>query len=251
MTPTTLAVLVVVAFLAGVGITAVGPGGVFATVALFALTDLPPAVVVGSASATFVATGVVGTATYLRSGELGSPGSRRLAAVLSVTGLAGALAGVALNAVLPVHLFGVVLGAFVSLTGGLVWYRTRYGVSGDRDPENVLRAGALVGGLVGLSGGLLGIGGPVLAVPLLVAFGVPLLPAVAVAQVQSVFVAAFATAGYVARDAVSPVVVAAVGVPELVGVVAGWRIAHAVDDVLLTRVLAVLLVGLGPYVAFG
>ena len=66
----TLALLVVLSLFAGVGITAVGPGGVFITIALVALTDLPPPVVVGTASATFVATGLIGTESYRRSGEL-------------------------------------------------------------------------------------------------------------------------------------------------------------------------------------
>lgn len=94
---TTLALLVVLSLFAGVGITAVGPGGIFITIAL---TDLPPAVVVGTASATFVATGLVGAESYRRSGELDSQGGKRMAFVLSLTGLAGALVGVRLNALI-------------------------------------------------------------------------------------------------------------------------------------------------------
>lgn len=251
ITTPTLVLLVVISLFAGVGITAVGPGGVFVTVALYALTDVPPAVVVGTASATFVATGVLGSLSYVRSGELAGDGIRQQAVVLSVTGFVGALLGVWLNAVLPVRFFGYALGGLVSITGLLVWYRTRYGIGGRLDPgsEHGLRVGALVGSVVGLSGGLLGIGGPVLAVPLLVAFGFPLLPAIAVAQVQSVFIAAFATAGYVVRDAVSWPLAVAIGVPELVGVVIGWQVAQTVDTKLLTRILAVLMLVLGPYIA--
>lgn len=248
----TLALLVVVALFAGVGITAVGPGGIFVTVALVAVTDLRPALVVGTASATFVATGLVGAESYRRSGELASRGGRRMAAVLSFTGLAGALAGVRLNALVDASAFAVLLGAFVSLTGVLVLYRARHGSTGGAYDATTLRGTlgvAAIGALVGVSGGLLGVGGPVLAVPLLVAVGVPMLVAVGVAQVQSVFVAAFATVGYVGRDAVSWPLAVAIGVPELVGVVAGWRLAQSVDSERLTRVLAALLLLLGPYVA--
>jgi hypothetical protein len=76
-----------------------------------------------------------------------------------------------------------------------------------------------------------------------------LLAAVAAAQVQSVFVSGFAAAGYFARDAVSLPLAALVGVPELLGVLVGWRVAHRVPAVQLKRVLAVVLVCLGPYVA--
>ncbi len=62
--------LVLVSLAGGMRITAVGPGGVFVTAALYALLDIPPGTVAGTASATFVVTGLLGTATYLRSGEL-------------------------------------------------------------------------------------------------------------------------------------------------------------------------------------
>jgi hypothetical protein len=244
-------VLVVVAFLAGIGITAVGPGGIFLTVALFALTPVAPATVVGTASATFVATGLLGTATYIYSGELTDRSGWRLAAILSATGIAGALLGVRLNEVLPTELFGVLLGIFVSATGVLIWWRTR--ASPDASLDSTTGRGMAVTGVLGLSvgvaGGLLGVGGPVLAVPLLVASGVPLLAAVGAAQVQSVFIAAFATAGYLVRDAVSLELAVLVGVPELVGVVVGWRVAHVVDERRLKRLLAVVLVVVGPYLA--
>ncbi len=248
----TLALLVVISLFAGVGITAVGPGGIFVTLALVAVTDLPPAVVVGTASATFIATGLVGAVSYRRSGELASRGGRRMAAVLSLTGLAGALAGVRLNTLVDESTFAVLLGVFVSLTGVLVFYRTRHGSTGEEYDATTIR-GTLgvtaIGTFVGISGGLLGVGGPVLAVPMLVAVGVPMLVAVGIAQVQSIFVAAFATIGYVARDAVSWPLAVAIGIPELLGVVAGWKIAQSVDSERLTRVLAALLLFLGPYIA--
>lgn len=248
----TLALLVVLSLFAGVGITAVGPGGIFITIALVALTDLPPAVVVGTASATFIATGLVGAESYRRSGELDSRSSKRMAVVLCLTGLAGALVGVRLNAFIDESTFSILLGVFVSLTGILVFYRTRYGSDGD-DFDVMTPGGTLgvagIGAFVGISGGLLGVGGPVLAVPLLVAIGVPMLIAVGVAQVQSVFVAAFATAGYLAQNAVSWPLAVAIGIPELLGVVAGWKIAQSIDSKILTRVLAIVLLVLGPYIA--
>jgi uncharacterized membrane protein YfcA len=248
----TLALLLVISLLSGIGITAVGPGGIFVTIALYALTDLPPATIVGTASATFIATGLVGTAGYYRSGELSSHGGPRSAGVLSVTGLVGALIGVRLNAFVSRDAFGLLLGGLVMVTGVLVFYRSRYGTGGasyDTTSTRGTLGVAAVGTFVGISGGLLGVGGPVLTVPLLVALGVPMLFAVGVAQVQSIFIAAFATLGYVVRDAVSWALVVAIGVPELVGVVLGWRVAQAVDADRLTRFLAVLMLLLGPYIA--
>lgn len=250
--PETALALAAVALFAGIGITTVGPGGVFLTVALYALAPISPATVVGTASATFVATGLLGTASYYRSGELGSHGSAKSAVVLSLTGLGGALLGVQLNAFVSEATFGLLLGVLVSLTGVLVEYRSRYAADGgsyDATSRRGMVGLGAIGGFVGISGGLLGVGGPVLAVPMLVAVGVPMVFAVAVAQVQSIFVAAFATAGYVLRDAVSWSLAVVIGVPELVGVAIGWRVAQTVDAGRLTRVLAILMLLLGPYLA--
>lgn len=248
---TTLGIVLLVSLGAGIGITAVGPGGIFVTIALYALTDLPPAVVAGTASATFVVTGLLGTVNYYHSGELDSSSGMRGATILSLTGIAGALLGVRLNAAVDTETFGLLLGVFVGLIGVLVFYRTHYGARGNFDSATL--RGSLVfagiGGFVGVSGGLLGIGGPVLAVPILVATGVPMLLAIATAQVQSVCIAAFATFGYVVRGAVSWPLAVAVAVPELVGVVVGWKVARAVDAALLRRVLAMLMVIIGSYLA--
>lgn len=245
--------LVIVSLAGGMGITAVGPGGVFVTAALYALLDIPPGTVAGTASATFVATGLLGTATYLRSGELGDRAGAVAAGLLSLGGIVGALVGVRLNATVSGQLFGYLLGVFLTLSGAFVWYRAR-ATTGERRKLNPATwsgraAVTLIGFAVGVPGGLLGVGGPVIAVPLLVAAGIPMLLAVALAQVQSVFLAAGATAGYVAQGSVSWPLAVLVGVPELVGVVAGWRFAQHIDPSRLKRGLAVLLVVLGPYLA--
>jgi hypothetical protein len=252
-----LVALVVVAFGAGVGITAVGPGGVFLTVALYALTAVPTATVAGTATTTFVFTGLLGTASYVRSGELADRGRLRLAAALSLGGVAGALLGVELNAVVSERAFGALLGGFLVVAAALVWRQSgERGTADDGDSRSVPTegrigavGGAAVGLFVGTAGGLLGVGGPVLAVPILVTGGVPMLAAVAAAQVQSVFVSGFAATGYVARGAVSLPLAVLVGVPELLGVLVGWRVAHRVPSARLKRVLAAVLAVLGPYVA--
>lgn len=243
--------LLAVGFLAGVGITALGPGGVFVTIAL-AATIGSPAVVAGTAGATNIAAGIVGSLVYARSGELRSRAGRRMAVALSLPGAAGALLGVRLNRAVSPAGFERLLGAVVALAGVLVWYRARYGTrerSIDADSRRGLLVVGAVGFAVGVPGGLLGVGGPVLAVPVLVALGSTLLPTLAAAQVQSVAIAGSATAGYLVREAVSLPLLVIVGVPELVGILVGWKVARVVDAKHLKRALAGVLVGLGPYIA--
>ena len=67
-----------------------------------------------------------------------------------------------------------------------------------------------------------------LAVPLFVALGVPVLSALAAAQVQSIVIAGVGSLGYLAAGTIDWPLAVLVGVPELAGVLLGWRIARAV-----------------------
>ncbi|WP_306058903.1 sulfite exporter TauE/SafE family protein [Natronococcus wangiae] len=245
--------LVCIAFFSGVGITTIGPGGIFVTIALYSLTALPSSQVAGTAHATFIVTGLVGSAAYVYSGEMRTGESRAIAIVLSVSSIAGALAGAYVNAHVPHAIFGALLGGVSMAVGGIILYRERRGFTPLVDLEPLTRFGQFsLGGLgfvLGVCSGLLGIGGPVLAVPALVLVGVPMLLAVAVAQVQSIFIATFATAGYALQGNVLLPVAIVVGAPLLLGVVAGWKIAHLVDPARLKVALGAVLLGVGPYLA--
>ncbi|MEX2570204.1 MAG: sulfite exporter TauE/SafE family protein [Gemmatimonadota bacterium] len=255
LTPELAVTLAVIALLSGIGITAIGPGGIFVTIALFSLTGLTPAEVAGTASATFIAAGLVGSWIYARSGELGEPGSYRLAALLSVTSVVGGLLGAQANTRVSEVLFGLMLGLVVVGIGVVIVYQEWRGLGRRRMIRPSTGSGKLVvlvlGLVIGFAGGLLGVGGPVLAVPALVVLGVPMLLAVAVAQVQSVFIAGFATLGYVLHDAVVWPLAFLIGVPELVGVVLGWRLAHRLEPRRLKIGLGIVLIAVGPYLAFG
>lgn len=247
--------LAVIALLAGIGITAIGPGGIFVTIALFGLAPLSSAAVAGTASATFVATGLLGSLVYLRSGEFAQGHAREMAIVLSVTSIVGAVAGSQLNLVLPERVFGYLLSLFVACVGGLIVYREAVGLRpSDRletvpDRQRRLLIGT-IGLVIGVLGGLLGVGGPVVAVPILVVLGVPMLVAIAVAQVQSVFISGFAAVSYATAGAVSIPFVLLVGIPQLIGVVAGWKVAHLVEPRRLRIVLGAVLVAVAPTLLF-
>lgn len=251
--PILIAVLIVIAFISGIGITTIGPGGIFVTIALYSLTSISSGQVAGTAHATFIATGVVGTLAYIRSGEIGGRESWMMAGILSLASIGGALLGSGINAYVPRQMFGILLGVFSMAVGAIIIYRER------KDLEPVVKVntstykgkiglGAL-GLTLGICSGLLGVGGPVLAVPALVLVGVPMLIAVAVAQVQSIFIAVFAASGYYLQGNVSSSLAILVGTPLLLGVVAGWRVAHMIDPDRLKGVLGLVLIAVGPYLA--
>ncbi|CAN5806044.1 sulfite exporter TauE/SafE family protein [soil metagenome] len=246
--------LAAISFLAGVGITSIGPGGILLTIALYSLTTLAPAEVAGTASVTFIVTGLLGTLIYARSGQLRNRGTRRMAWMLSGTSIAGALAGAWANPWLSPRLFGLLLGIASAVAGAVIIRQTWRGLTPRAHLDSATRSGrlwlAVLGFGIGFTGGLLGVGGPVLAVPALVVLGVPLLCALAMAQVQSIFVATFATLGFVLQGAVLWPLALSIGLPQLIGAFLGWRIAHRVPAARLKLVLGAALFVLGSFLIF-
>jgi len=245
--------LVGIAFLSGIGITTIGPGGIFVTIALYALTPVGSDVIAGTVQVAFIATGLLGTVAYVRSGEL-SGENLRLTGLLCGGSVGGALFGAWLNGFVSRDLFGLLLGVLAGTTGLLIIYRERRDLDAMRsiDPGSVRGSigYAVLGFALGTFSGLLGVGGPVIAVPALVVLGIPMLFAVAVAQAQAVIIATFAALGYLVQGAVSFGLVALVGVPLLAGVAVGWRVAHRVDPARLKVALGGVLLVVAPYLAF-
>ncbi|MEU4668079.1 sulfite exporter TauE/SafE family protein [Amycolatopsis sp. NPDC023774] len=243
MTSVTTDVLLALFGLAGgIGITAIGPGGVLPTIALFLLTPLAPAQVAGTAIVTHVATGVAGSGAYVRSGQLRERHTRRVAGLLAGVAVMGTPVGVLLNSLVSARWFGVVLGVFAVVVAALVVLRRP--VAG-RVPSTGLILG--IGAGVAVAAGLVGVGGPMLIVPVLVVVGLPMLEALAAAQVQSVVIATAGAVGYLANGAIDWRLAAVVGVPELAGVLIGWKIAHALPTKRLRMALVVALVAVAPY----
>lgn len=248
MSITVLVLLGLFGLVGGIGITAVGPGGVLPTIGLFALTSLSPAEVAGTAIATHIATGALATVVYTRSGQLREPETRRTALLLAGTAVLGTPAGVLLNTLVSPRAFGIVLGVLVAAVAALVWYREHHlSTATLTHPPALLVVG--LGFAVAIASGIVGIGGPMLTVPLLVALGVPVLESLASAQVQSVIIAAVGTLGYLTHDAINWPLAALVGIPELAGVLLGWKIAHALPTRSLKYALIITLFTLAPYLA--
>jgi hypothetical protein len=247
----TVSMLIVAGFglVAGIGITAVGPGGVLVTVGLFLTSGLSPAEVAGTAIVTHLATGGLGSVAYHRSGQLRHPATRRVAVILAITAAAGTPVGVFINSVAPGQLFGVLLVALLLIVASLVWFRSPRWPVEEAHPH--LRPALLIcmGLGIAIVGGMFGVGGPLLTVPLLVLAGTPVLSALGAAQAQSIVVAGVGTLSYLGRGTIDWRVALLAGVPELCGVLIGWKIAHAVTPRTLTRVMIVALVASAGLVA--
>jgi uncharacterized protein len=154
--------------------------------------------------------------------------------------------GVLINGYVSSRSFGILLAVFSVAVAALVWLRGR-GSPAPTQPRDAVVAG--LGLAVGLAGGLLGLGGPLLTVPLLIALGVAALSALAAAQAQSVVIATVGTIGYALSGRVDWGLVLLIGLPELAGVLLGWRIARALPTRTLRLILIAALLALAPYLA--
>ncbi|MFJ9083108.1 sulfite exporter TauE/SafE family protein [Streptomyces sp. NPDC102384] len=246
---THLVLLAVAGLLGGIGITAIGPGGVLPTIGLFLFSGLTPSGVAGTAIVTHVATGLLGTAAYARSGQLRDPGTRRCAAALAGAALVGAPLGVLCNTLVAGRGFGILLACAVVVTGILVWVRDRRAPEGAERAQIPLGRTVLIGVVVAVVAGLFGLGGPMLSVPLLVVAGLPVLSSLAAAQAQSIVIASVGTVAYVLHGSVDWRLAALVGIPELVGVLIGWRIAHALPARRLKYAMVAFLLVSAPFLA--
>ncbi|MGO3326842.1 sulfite exporter TauE/SafE family protein [Gordonia sp. (in: high G+C Gram-positive bacteria)] len=245
----TAVALMVLGLLGGIGITALGPGGVLPTVGLFTLTGLSAPVVAGTAILTHVATGLAGSAAFVKSGQLRLAHTRRTALLLAAAAAVGTPVGVVINAYVSERVFGIVLAILVTAAAALIWVRDRHdgGEGAGHHPPTTVIIG--LGLAVAVLSGIIGIGGPMLAVPALIACGVPVLESLAASQVQSIVIAVVGSVGYATQGNVDWVLAVLIGVPELAGVFVGWRIAHALPTRVLKIMLVVALLALAPYLA--
>jgi uncharacterized membrane protein YfcA len=90
-----------------------------------------------------------------------------------------------------------------------------------------------------------------ICVPLLVAAGMPMLPVLATAQAQSVIRSGLGTIGYALHAAIDWPLAMFIAVPQMLGVVVGCNVAHAVPARGLAFTLASALIALAPYLALG
>lgn len=239
----TLVTVLAAALLVGVLIGCVGVGGVL----------LPPTLVyVGGLG--FHAAAATSTWAFLfcsAAGTLSYSGRRsidwRMATWLGAGVVPTAVAGARANAALPEGLLMAILAALMVLTGLDALVRGSHAEEGERR----LGAPALlaIGAFVGFGSALTGTGGAVLLVPVLLLLRTPVLAAVGAAQAVSLPVVIFSTAGYLIYGSVHFALGTVAGLVGAVGVVAGARIAHAVQAVALRRVVATALLCAGLLIA--
>ncbi len=239
----TLALLLVVSFLVGALIGAVGVGGILLIPALSALAGLTIHEAAATALFTFLFTGVLGTHLFQQRGSIDWKLAVPVCAGAAVSGFFGAW----LNSRLHAPQLAVILACVIIFAGVYTlrsWHGSARPALEDRKPEqHALLLG--IGAVAGFGSGLTGVGGPALSVPIMVLFGFPALRTIGVSQVIQILAAASGTVGNLRYGAINYHVAAIVTAFEVAGVVLGVHIVHAVNAQMLRRFVALLCVVVG------
>ncbi len=226
----------------GVLIGATGIGGVLLVPTLTYLGDVPVHLAIASCNFSYLFTGLVGTALYARKGSISWGMGLWLAA--------GAMPGAYLGAYTLPHLSG---GALLALIGLLIvssGINAVVRIEGRAPARESLDARALIaiGVVVGVGSALSGTGGPLVLVPILLWLEMPALVAIGLSQTVMVPIALFSTAGNLIHGRVDFVLGGALAAIMMIGAFAGADISHRLPAVLLRRVVAVLLIGVGALI---
>lgn len=219
------------------GCTGIGPALLPPLLAYFGGLNLHLAMATSMWS--FLFTGSAGAVSY----ALYKSVDWRMALWLSVGIIPAAVFGARVNSLLSVDVLAVILAAVIILAGLNAFLRPSKLVN---NQVNFKALSLLsVGMFVGFGSALTGTGGPILLIPILLMTGVTPLIAIGVSQVIILPLAAFSVLGYILYGRIDFSLGALMGVILAVGVVVGARLAHMLPTLILQRVLAVALMGIG------
>ncbi len=236
--------VIALSLIVGFSIGMIGVGGIFLTPILILLTDLEMSTAMGTALITFIGTGLLGSYIYQQEGNI----NWNFVLYLAPSSILGAVIGSNLNLALKETTLEMILAIFLMLMAIIIFSKSRKKAIKIKDKQDFNKVFYLaIGFITGLASGLFGVGGPVLMVPLLSALGWPILMAVGVSQVISVFSAISGSFNYLLNERVEFVLAFIILLAELIGVFFGGKLAHKINKNYLIIILCFMLFGLGIY----
>jgi uncharacterized membrane protein YfcA len=225
-------------FVVGIFIGAVGVGGVLLIPALMTFSNLTVHQAAATALFSFLFTGILGTWLFMRRGSIEWCTSLPVCIGAFAFSYIGAAAGsIVPAAILTWIVAAVILGAGLNI----VLRRTAPQIDGgQRHPTAKALFG--VGALSGFGAGISGAGGPLFSVPLMLGLHFDPLIAVGTGQVVQIAAALSGSLNNWSHDTIQYGLAAPVTAVELVGVVAGVKLAHVAGAKQLRYGAAVLCI---------
>jgi uncharacterized membrane protein YfcA len=217
-----MALLLASCLVVGIFIGAVGVGGVLLIPALMTFSNLTVHEAAATALFSFLFTGVLGTWLFMRRGSIEWRTSLPVCIGALAFSYIGAAAGILVpGAVLTWIVAAVILGAGLNI----LWRRSTPQIEG-RQRHPAAKALFAVGVLSGFGAGISGAGGPLFSVPLMLGLHFDALVAVGTGQVVQIAAALSGSLGNWSHGTIRYGLAAPVTAAELIGVVAGVRLAH-------------------------
>jgi uncharacterized membrane protein YfcA len=235
--------LAALAVVVGMFIGAVGIGGILLIPALTAFGGMSIHEAAATALFTFLFTGMLGTALFLRRGSISWRMTIPVCAGAVLFAYVGAWANSRIGSValtVVIALIIVAAGTYILVAPQPARHRLRDGAA--RGEQTAL---ALVGVVSGFGSGLSGAGGPLFSVPIMVMLGFAPLAAIGTSQVLQIIAAVSGTIGNLRFGQIDFGVAWWVTLAELAGVILGVRLAHAVSTRVLRAMAAVLCIAVG------
>lgn len=234
-----------ISLVVGVLIGAVGIGGILLIPALNVLGGLTIHEAMATALFTFIFTGAMGTFSFHRRGSINWGITVPLCLGAAIFGFFGAWGNAKIDTLaLSLILSSVIIfaGIYTLSTSGLA----RSAILQDRPRmQQVFLVG--VGALVGFGSGLTGVGGPALSVPIMMLLGFSPLTTIGASQVVQILAGVSGTVGNLQYGSINYKFLIICTIFEVVGVLIGARVVHAVNAQSLRGFVSVLciLVGAG------
>ena len=235
MSPETAA-LIVIAFVSGALIGGVGVGGVLLVPALVLIGDLGVQEATPVATASFLFTGIAGTATYQRQERI----SWSIAGWLVLAAIPGAILGAASNVTLPGSVVAAAV-ALVLIVAAIQAWRDVPEFDGAVDGLGVFPLIA-IGLAVGFGSTLSGTGGPVLLIPVMLLAGSSVALAVSSSQPIQIPIAVFGAASFLVYGTLDWQLAIALGLVQGGGAVTGAIVGNRLPVRSLRNIVGVALV---------
>lgn len=217
-----MALLLASSLVVGIFIGAAGVGGVLLIPALMTFSNLTVHEAAATALFSFLFTGVLGTWLFMRRGSI----DWRTSAPVCIGAFAFSYLGAAAGNIVPATLLTWIVAAVI-LGAGLNILRGRSAAQIDgahRHPGGKTLFG--VGALSGFGAGISGAGGPLFSVPLMLGLHFDALVTVGTGQVVQIAAAVSGSLGNWSHGTIQYGLAAPVTAAELIGVVAGVKLAH-------------------------
>ncbi len=231
--------VIALALVSGLLIGCVGIGGVLLVPGL-SLAGVPVHDAIAASMLCYLFSGGIAVVIYARAGSI----AWTSAAWLGLGAMPGAFAGAVLANAVGGEVLLLLIGVAVLFSGLRSLGLSRAAVAGEGRALGAAPL-AVIGAAVGFGSALTGTGGPVLLVPLLMWFRLPVLFVVGLSQAIQVPIAALATIGNLLYGRLDPALAAWLSLGVVAGSAVGARIAHALPRTALVRLVGLVLLAVG------